>query len=95
MSNIKNTATKKTVKDIRNTIPLNSILAKPERGYYEYKLNTNKGDLSKSWRVLKEIIDSKKESTKVNIFCFGNREVTEEFEIANLFNNYFVNIGPT
>ena len=45
--------------------------------------------------MLKEIIGSKKESTKVNTFCFGNREVTDEFEIANLFNNYFVNIGPT
>ena len=59
------------------------------------KLNKNKGDLSKSWRVLKDIIGSKKESTKINKFCFGNREIIEEFEIANLFNNYFVNIGPT
>ena len=35
---------------------LNQILATAEREYYEYRLNKNKGDLAKSWRVLKEII---------------------------------------
>ena len=74
---------------------LNQILATAEREYYEYRLNKNKGDLAKSWRVLKEIIGLNKGWTNVNKFVIGTQEINDKHMIAKSFNNYFVNIGPT
>ena len=88
-----NEQNRKSYRDYRTA--LNRVLTKAERNYYEYRLNKNKGDLAKSWRVLKEVIGSKRDCTDTNKFTVGNREVTDKLEIANLFNNYFINIGPS
>ena len=59
-------------------------------------MNKSKADLTKSWRVLEGIISQKKENSMFNRFMCGNyQEVTDAFQIANMFNNYFINICPS
>ena len=73
---------------------LTSLLRKREQDYIEEQLDLYKTDMSKSWKVIKEIIGKTKNmhnSTKFNIN--GNPTVDEAI-ISNLFNNYFIHVGP-
>ena len=62
--------------------------------YYSNQLEIHKNDISKSWKILKQIIgkDSCKSSTNQE-FCIGNTSITDSTAIANGFNNFFVSIG--
>ncbi len=75
---------------------LTSVLKNKEISHYSEQLELSKNDIAKSWKVLKSIIgkDSVKAKKRVN-FCSNNTVVTDNTEIANLFNNFFVSIGPT
>ena len=71
-----------------------SLLRKREQDYIEKQLDLYKTDMSKSWNVIKEIIDKSKNmhnSTKCNIN--GNPTVDEAI-ISNSFNNYFIHVVP-
>ena len=49
----------------------------------------------KSWKIIRNIINNKKNSNKNEIFRIDNEDVTDEQTIANKFNAFYVNIGPT
>ena len=50
-------------------------------------------DLRKSFKVLRKVIDKKDGQNMANIdFIIGNKLVSDETEIANGFNNYFVTV---
>ena len=55
--------------------------------YYSNQLEIQKNDISKSWKILKQIIgkDSCKSSTSQE-FCIGNTSITDSTAIANGFN---------
>ena len=78
----------------------NKILKKAIReakiNYYENIFNTFKGDARKMWKAISEIISRKNNKKK------GVTEILIEGEIAcnpkviaNKFNDFFINIGPT
>ena len=73
---------------------LTSSLKNKEILYYSNQLEIHKNDISKSWKILKQIIgkDSYKSSTNQE-FCIGNTSITDSTAIANGFNNFFVSIG--
>ena len=56
----------------------------------------NKNNLRKTWNIIKSVINrNKKQSTQSSKFISNGKEISDRTEIANLFNNYFINIGPT
>ena len=59
--------------------------------YYQTEIVSNKNNLRKYGQV----INRKKISKTHDKFMYTNREITEPQTIAEGFNNYFVNIGPT
>ena len=73
---------------------LNKLLADAERKHYSEILNKNKNNLKKSWRILKEIINKKKQSKSCSQFFINGAMETDKHKIANGFNKFFVNIGP-
>ena len=47
------------------------------------------------WTIIKQVINKKKSSKTHDKFMYNNRKITDPQTIADGFNNYFVNIGPT
>ena len=74
---------------------LNHSLRIAKRLYYEKKIDAVKSNAKATWKVLNEIIKTKKKASKINaIFKVDDQEITDPVDIANRFCSYFSNIGP-
>ena len=73
---------------------LTSLLRVNERKYHENKLEINKDDSTKCWKIIKEVISNnaslKYQSSTIII---SGQEIKDRQRICNEFNNYFINIG--
>ncbi len=75
---------------------LTTILRKCEKNYNTKLLELNKGNLKETWKLLNSIINTKKKTMQVgNEFENKGESITGDENIANGFNNYFVNVGPS
>ena len=83
----------KKYREYRNT--LNGLLRFAEKDHYATLLDMNKSNLRNSWRILKEVINKKKRSTVSSKFIVNNSVITDKKSVANGFNTFFTNIGPT
>ena len=83
----------KIYKEYRNK--LNSLLRKAERLHYDQLFVKNKNNLKKSWAIIKQVINKRKNQIVFSKFKINNNIVTDEKIIANNFNKYFVNLGPS
>ena len=72
-----------------------SEIRKAEREYYRQEFEMTKNDLRKSWKVIKNIIDKDQINNQIQTpqFLFNNRKVSDAVEVANIFNDYFTNVG--
>lgn len=77
------------------TRAVNNLRNKLKREYTERKINTAIANRKNVWTVLKETTNSQeeKESQITQINCNGDITKNER-EIADAFNNFFINIGP-
>ena len=74
---------------------LSSLLKIEEKRFYQYQITNNKNNLKKVWAIIKNVINKNKSKKKSDQFILNNKKITDPNEIANGFNDYFVNIGPT
>ena len=59
-------------------------------------LELNKGNLKETWKLLNSIINKKKKTMQVgHEFENKGESITGDEHIANGFNDYFVNVGPS
>ena len=49
--------------------------------------------MSKSWIIVKDVINKNKQKTIPNTFIINNKENTDPSSISNHFNEFFANIG--
>ena len=84
----------KKYKKCRNTVISN--LRNAEHNYYSEQLEITGTDLSKRWKVMKQIlgIDNKKILNAQRFVVHGN-ELADRHDIAKAFNDYFTSIGST
>ena len=61
-----------------------------EKSYYSEKLENEKHNLSKTWKILHTIISSRKSLRQTIKLNNNGKLLTKESEIANYFNNYFL-----
>ena len=67
-----------------------------ERSYYKDQFGIFGDDLRKSFKVLRKVIGKQDGQNMASIdFIIGNKLVSDETEIANEFNNYFVTVGKS
>ena len=58
-------------------------------------LNEHKGNMKKTWQILNNCINKNKQvSSLPKCFKANNKELSENKDIANGFNNFFANVGP-
>src|ERR1043165_7281815 len=66
-----------------------------ERTYYTDRIMNCENDLKKTWTVIKTLLSKNDISLAVDSFLIDNIEVTDKAVIANKFNKFFTEIGPT
>ena len=75
---------------------LTTLLKEAKSKYYKDKFDHAKHDVKKTWKIIKLILNnntgSRKSDTKLN---HEGRQVNDPHEVADIFNNYFTNIGPS
>ena len=74
------------------------LMRKSKKNHFSQKILQFKYDIKKRWTVMKEIIGKAKHSKKSNFYRklkIGNKIKTSEGEIANEFNKYFADTGPS
>ena len=80
----------KEAKKILHSTLRNSVIS-----YFGDQLEINKGDLSKTWKVLRDILGLGNKATRQKMnFLIEDTLVTDSLDIANDFYNFLVSIGP-
>ena len=70
---------------------------KSKQSYYSSLINQHKNNSGKIWQIMKEIIGKKKsksDSLPKMLKC-GEKSIHSQELIANEFNNFFTNVGPS
>ena len=58
-------------------------------------MTEHKSDLKKSWNILRKVINKNKGKTTVTKFKFNDTVTEDKQLIADKFNEYFINVGPS
>ena len=72
---------------------LRRSIREAKRLYYFRIFNTFKNDIKKTWSIINDGLKHKVNDQLINKFVVENRTICDPDEIANEFNNYFINIG--
>ena len=83
---------KEKYKKYRNK--LTSIIRSSRSLYYSKQFENVKGNMSSTWRIIKDILHKKGKTESAGKFIHDGNEISNAEDIAKLFNSYFVNIGP-
>ena len=72
-----------------------SEFRKAERQFYRQDFEMTKNDLGKSWKVTKNIVgkDQKTLHIQTQKNVVENKEISDSFEVKNIFNDYFIKFG--
>ena len=73
----------------------NSIIRLRKQEYFTRIIDENKGDISKTWKTVNEILGRKNTSKLPQFLQKGHKRIDDEKEIANTFNSYFTCIGSS
>ena len=73
---------------------LTAIIRKAEKLYYSNKFSQAAGNLSRTWQIIKNLINPNQTGKAVSEIKIGDDIISDSHTIANKFNDYFVNIGP-
>ena len=74
---------------------LRKSIREAKRLYYVRTFNIYKNDIKKTWLLINETINRKLKKHNISEFIIDNRKISDPNEIANQFNEYFINIGNT
>ena len=72
---------------------LTSTIRAAERLYYNNRFAEVQGDLKRTWRLIKLIIHKEPAKQGIHEIKHNNKCETDQTVIANIFNEYFTNIG--
>ena len=74
---------------------LNHLIKLSEISYYNKYFDSNKSNIKNIWKGIKQLISLKHLSSKLPTKIINNDiELVDAKDIANAFNNFFVNVGP-
>ena len=74
---------------------LNHLLRSEERKYYQDMLKEHRSNIKRCWQIIKLIINKNKNISVNKRFKHNGKIVEDGKEIADIFNNFFVNVGST
>ena len=74
---------------------LRKNIREAKRVYFIRKFKNCKNDIRKTWSVINDTLTTKSKANNYNEFIFDNKKITNPDEIAQRFNDYFINIGQS
>ena len=75
---------------------LSTLLRKAEKLHYTQLLDINKKNAKETWKIINNITNKKRGKRHYpGEFISKNGKVCGDINIANLFNDFFVNVGPS
>ena len=81
-------------KSFRNK--LNDEIRCAKSKYFNDRLKQNTNNPKNTWKIINDVLKTNKNKDNSNFkLIIDNETLTNPFEIATTFNNYFVNIGPS
>ena len=84
----------KTYKLKRNSVT--SQLRKAKKHYFNLFFEENQNNVKQTWKGIRNLINvSKKSSTNIKKIVDNGKEITDPKEMADIINNFYVNIGRT
>ena len=72
---------------------LTSIIRCSRKLYYSKQFEKVNGNMSSTWKVVKDILCKQEKSKVIEKIVIENKELTSAEDIANAFNTYFANVG--
>ena len=72
---------------------LTSIFRQAEKNYFLEKLTEAKDNMTKTWKLINKMTNKSTGKHSIDQLQFGKITVNNPMEIAEQFNNFFVNIG--
>ena len=84
---------KKKYQTYRNK--LNKLVRVTEKSYYTERFKCAVNDIKTTWKILKNLITGYRPLEFPDKFKYGDTVVSGKNDIANKFNEFFVNIGPS
>ena len=63
--------------------------------YYLRSFEKFKHDIKQTWSIIDETLHCKRKNSLPRVFSHNGRILKEPVEIANAFNSYFIDIGPS
>ena len=63
--------------------------------YYLRSFEKSKHDIKQTWSIIDETLHRKRNNSLPRVFSHNGRILKEPVEIANAFNRYFIDIGPS
>ena len=76
---------------IKNKIT--SAIRISKRQPYKNTFNKFKNNMHKTWSTIKSVLQSSQNKNTIKAILFNNVEVTDDFDIAQLFNNFFTGVA--
>ena len=74
---------------------LTKILRAAEKSYYNKQLEEQKFNIKGTWKILNEVLRGSSSTSKIpDVFLEDSNEIKDKKDIADGFNNFFVNVGP-
>jgi len=77
------------------TTIIKRLIRKLKRRYLSNKFEEHKSNLRKTWQLINDVMGRDKKDTTADIFIIDRKEITDPKEIANQFNQFFINIGSS
>ena len=74
---------------------LQNSLRRAEKTYYDNVFAENKNNLTKSWKIIKTVINKRSMSKITTKFLINNKETDNKQDISDSFNDFYVNLGST
>ncbi|CAB4035040.1 Hypothetical predicted protein, partial [Paramuricea clavata] len=86
------TACHNAYKSLRNEINKKIMYAK--RDYYTNCVDRNRNNTKQMWKHINQLVNKNSRSTNISVLHIDEQVITENETIADLFNEYFTDIGP-
>ena len=73
---------------------INHLIRASKKNYYKSYFTEHQHNTKKTWTGINELIGKRKKSTTTSISLIENKKnITNTKDVANIFNNYFVNVA--
>ena len=81
------------IKYTRYKNTLTSLLRLSKKDYFAHQFEKEKNNIRNTWKVINSVLNNKMSSCTVNSIMHEGKLIHNPTQIANCFNDYFVNIG--